>query len=120
MSASPTAPQSHIIVDIQETVSPIESAKAAGLRYVPDAMPGIRRKRVGKHFSYIGLDGKPVHDQEVLQHIRSLAIPPAWTDVWICPDVRGHLQATGRDAKGRKQYRYHPKWRNARDQTKYD
>lgn len=100
--------------------TPIESAKAAGLRYVTDAKPGIRRKRVGKHFSYIGLDGKAIHDQKELERIRSLAIPPAWTDVWISPDPRGHLLATGRDAKGRKQYRYHPQWRKVRDETKYD
>ncbi|GHO91266.1 DNA topoisomerase [Reticulibacter mediterranei] len=106
--------------DTQEPLSPIESAKAAGLRYVSDAKAGIHRKRVGKHFSYIGFDGKPIHDQKVLHHIRSLAIPPAWTQVWICPNPRGHLQATGRDTKGRKQYRYHPEWRKVRDETKYD
>lgn len=106
--------------DTQESLSPVESAKAAGLRYVSDAKAGICRKRVGKHFSYIGLDGRPIHDQKVLQRIRSLAIPPAWTQVWICPDPRGHLQATGYDAKGRKQYRYHPEWRKIRDETKYD
>ncbi|MBV9232259.1 MAG: DNA topoisomerase IB [Chloroflexi bacterium] len=100
--------------------SPVDAAKEAGLRYVTDTVPGIRRKRVGKHFSYIGLDGKPIHDQEVLKRIRSLAIPPAWARVWICPDPRGHIQATGRDAKGRKQYRYHPAWRKIRDETKYD
>lgn len=101
-------------------MTPVESAKAAGLRYVTDAKPGIRRKRVGKHFSYIGPDGRPIRDEKKLQRIRSLAIPPAWTDVWICPEPRGHLQATGRDAKGRKQYRYHPQWRKVRDETKYD
>jgi DNA topoisomerase-1 len=106
--------------NVQEVASPVESAKVAGLRYVSDVLPGIRRKRAGKHFSYIGLDGKPIHDQEVVKRIRSLAIPPAWTNVWICPDPRGHIQATGRDAKGRKQYRYHPAWRKIRDETKYD
>jgi DNA topoisomerase I len=100
-------------------VDPVESAQAAGLRYVSDADPGIRRKRVGKHFSYIGLDGRPIHDPIRLRRIKSLAIPPAYTDVWICPDPRGHLQATGRDARGRKQYRYHPQWRQVRDETKY-
>ncbi len=98
---------------------PVESAKAAGLRYVSDEMPGIRRKRVGKHFSYIGLDGKPIRDPEELKRIKSLGIPPAYTDVWICPLPNGHIQATGRDAKGRKQYRYHPRWREVRDETKY-
>src|SRR5947208_7530738 len=104
----------------EETLSPAEVAKLAGLRYISDTTPGIRRKRVGKNFSYIGLDGKPIHDQDKLHRIRSLGIPPAWTDVWICPTPQGHLQATGRDAKGRKQYRYHPRWREARDQNKYD
>lgn len=103
-----------------EIATPIKAAKAAGLRYVTDATPGIHRKRAGKHFSYIGLDGKPIHDEEELKRIRSLGIPPAWKNVWICPNPRGHIQATGRDAKGRKQYRYHPKWRAIRDETKYD
>jgi DNA topoisomerase I len=103
----------------EETLSPAEVAKLAGLRYVSDTTPGIRRKRVGKNFSYIGLDGKPIHDQDELHRIRSLGIPPAWTDVWICPQPNGHIQATGRDAKGRKQYRYHPRWREVRDETKY-
>src|SRR5438067_4263808 len=101
-------------------VDPLEAARAAGLRYVTDAAPGTRRKRAGKSFSYVGLDGKPLRDPDELRRIKSLAIPPAWTDVWICPSPRGHLQATGRDAKGRKQYRYHPRWREARDETKYD
>ncbi len=98
---------------------PVESAKAAGLRYVNDAGPGIKRKRAGKHFSYVGVDGKPIHDSKELTRIKALGIPPAWTDVWICPSPRGHIQATGRDAKGRKQYRYHPRWREVRDETKY-
>lgn len=98
---------------------PVESAKVAGLRYVADTGPGIRRKRAGKHFSYVGVDGKPIHDSDELRRIKSLAIPPAWTDVWICPSPHGHIQATGRDVKGRKQYRYHPRWREVRDETKY-
>lgn len=98
---------------------PVQSAKAAGLRYVSDEMPGIRRKRAGKNFSYIGLDGKPIRDPDELQRIKSLGIPPAYTDVWICPLPNGHIQATGRDAKGRKQYRYHARWREVRDETKY-
>ncbi len=104
----------------EDIAAPVEAAKAAGLRYVSDATPGIQRKRAGKHFSYLGRDGKPIHDEEQLKRIRSLGIPPAWTNVWICPNPRGHIQATGRDAKGRKQYRYHPKWRIIRDETKYD
>ncbi len=103
-----------------EVAESVEAAKHAGLRYVSDMTPGIQRKRAGKHFSYIGLDGKPIRNEEELKRIRSLGIPPAWTNVWICPNPRGHIQATGRDAKGRKQYRYHPKWREIRDETKYD
>lgn len=99
---------------------PEASAEEAGLRYVNDTMPGIRRRRAGKGFSYIGPDGKRLTDKRVLARIRSLAVPPAWTDVWICPIARGHLQATGRDARGRKQYRYHPRWHAARDEVKYE
>jgi DNA topoisomerase I len=90
------------------------------LRYIEDTVPGIRRKRAGKSFSYTGLDGKPIRDEPTLARIRALAIPPAYTDVWISPDAATHLQATGRDAKGRKQYRYHPRWRERREQTKFD
>jgi DNA topoisomerase-1 len=97
----------------------IESAASAGLRYVSDIMPGIRRKKVGTGFSYVGPDGNVIKDPKQLERIRSLAIPPAYTDVWICPIANGHLQATGRDARGRKQYRYHPKWRETRDETKF-
>jgi DNA topoisomerase I len=102
------------------TAVPAESAKAAGLRYTTDARPGIRRIRRGRAFTYVDADGKRVRAAADLARIRSLVIPPAWIDVWICPDPRGHLQATGRDARGRKQYRYHPKWRVVRDETKYD
>ncbi len=101
------------------TTDPAESAAAAGLRYVTDATPGIRRVRAGGGFRYTAPDGTAVRDRATLQRIRSLAIPPAYTDVWICPDARGHIQATGRDARGRKQYRYHPKWRSVRDETKF-
>ncbi|MFL5734789.1 MAG: DNA topoisomerase IB [Chloroflexia bacterium] len=101
------------------TTDPVESAKAAGLRYVSDAKPGITRRRAGKGFSYVGPDREPVRDAKTLGRIKSLAIPPAWTGVWICPVENGHIQATGRDAKGRKQYRYHPRWREVRDETKY-
>lgn len=90
------------------------------LRYIEDAVPGIHRRRAGKGFSYRGLDGKPVRDAQTLSRIKALAIPPAYTDVWISPDPATHLQATGRDAKGRKQYRYHPRWREHREQTKFD
>ena len=101
------------------TVDPVVAALEAGLRYVHDGMPGIRRRRAGRHFSYIGPDGRPVRDPNELQRFRSLGIPPAWTDVWICRNPKGHIQATGRDAKGRKQYRYHPRWRQIRDEAKY-
>ena len=98
---------------------PVESAKAASLRYVTDSTPGIRRVRRGTGFRYIGADGKVIRDTEQLRRFKSLVIPPAWSDVWICPSANGHLQATGRDAKGRKQHRYHPRWREVRDETKY-
>jgi DNA topoisomerase-1 len=99
---------------------PPAAAKAAGLRYVNDNKPGIRRERAGDGFRYFDAKGEPVDDEDVLRRIKSLAIPPAWTDVWICPRENGHLQATGRDARGRKQYRYHAKWREVRDEVKYE
>lgn len=95
-------------------------APAARLRYVSDAAPGIRRRRRGAGFEYLAPDGTPVRDAETLIRIRGLAIPPAYRDVWICPDPEGHLQATGRDARGRKQYRYHPQWRVLRDAHKFE
>src|SRR5437879_310167 len=98
----------------------IEAAKDAGLRYTTDDGSGIRRQRAGRGFGYVTRDGSPVKDQDDLRRIRRLAIPPAWTDVWISPDPRGHLQATGRDAKGRKQYRYHDRFREIREETKYE
>jgi DNA topoisomerase I len=98
---------------------PVESAHVAGLRYVTGGDPGLRRRRSGKGFIYIGLTGKRISDADTIGRIRRMAIPPAWTDVWICPDPNGHLQAVGRDARGRKQYRYHPDWRQVRDETKY-
>jgi DNA topoisomerase I len=98
---------------------PIASARAAGLRYVSDRAPGITRRRQGNGFAYRLPDGAPLRDRAERRRIEKLAIPPAWTDVWICPDANGHLQATGRDARGRKQYRYHPDWRGVRDETKF-
>jgi len=83
-------------------------------------MPGIQRKRAGTGFTYVGSDGRRITDKHEIARIRSLAIPPAYTDVWICPHPNGHIQATGRDARGRKQYRYHPKWREVRDVTKFE
>ena len=98
----------------------VEAAKAAALRYMSDARPGMQRKRHGKGFSYTASDGTPVRDPTTLARIRALAIPPAWREVWICPVAEGHLQATGRDARGRKQYRYHQRWRAVREETKYE
>jgi DNA topoisomerase I len=94
-------------------------AEEAGLRYITDDGPGVRRRRAGKGFSYIRPDGKRITDADRIAWFKSLAIPPAWTDVWISPIRRGHIQATGRDARGRKQYRYHPRWREVRDEAKY-
>ncbi len=89
------------------------------LHYVDDREPGIRRESSPSGVRYVGPDGKAVRDAATLERIRKLAVPPAYRDVWICPDPKGHIQATGRDARGRKQYRYHPDWRTARDETKY-
>jgi DNA topoisomerase-1 len=97
-----------------------EAAAEAGLRWSTDAKPGIARRRAGNGFSYRAADGSTIRDRAVIARIRALAIPPAWTDVWICPDPRGHLQATGRDARGRKQHRYHPAFREHRDGAKFD
>jgi DNA topoisomerase I len=102
-----------------ELADPEASAQEAGLRYVTDTGPGIRRRRAGKGWSYIGPDGSRIGDRDRIAWINRLAIPPAWTDVWICPIRRGHLQATGRDSRGRKVYRYHPRWRQVRDEAKY-
>lgn len=96
------------------------AAKAAGLRYTTDAIPGIRRVKHRRSFAYVAADGKPVRNRGELARIAALAIPPAYTDVWISPIANGHLQATGRDARGRKQYRYHKRWRAIRDETKFD
>jgi DNA topoisomerase-1 len=104
---------------LAHAVPPPQAAANAGLRYVSDARPGIARKPAGKYFRYVSADGKAVRDAETLRRIRSLVIPPAWTDVWICPLDNGHIQATGRDARGRKQYRYHPRWHEVRDESKY-
>ena len=107
-------------LELALNLDPQESSKLAHLRYVTDAKPGITRKLWGKHFRYFDAEGKLVRDEKTLARIKSLAIPPAWTRVWICPQPNGHLQATGRDAKGRKQSRYHPRWREVRDETKYE
>jgi len=110
----------HALHDPVPNTDPPAAARAAGLRYVHDDRPGIRREPAGDGFRYLDAKGEPVEDEAALKRIKSLAIPPAWTDVWICPQANGHLQATGRDARGRKQYRYHPKWRAVRDEVKYE
>jgi DNA topoisomerase-1 len=99
---------------------PRAAAEASGLVYVDDSQPGIRRKRAGKGFAYYDSRGRVIRDRAELKRIRALAVPPAYSDVWISPDPRGHIQATGRDARGRKQYRYHALWRDLRDSTKYE
>jgi len=95
-------------------------AREAGLRYVDDRRPGITRRRRGKHFAYYAPDGAPIRDAREVERIKALAIPPAYTSVWISPIANGHMQATGRDARGRKQYRYHRRWREVRDEAKYE
>jgi DNA topoisomerase-1 len=108
--------------DIPSPPDPLQRAAArdAGLRYVNDAAPGLRRRRCGRGFAYFTPEGARVTDPATLERIRRLAIPPAYRDVWICADAQGHLQATGRDARGRKQYRYHPRWRQTRDGGKFE
>jgi DNA topoisomerase I len=103
----------------EAVVDPKEAAEHAGLTSVSDERPGLRRRKAGKGFCYVGADGGKVRDAALLKRIKSLAVPPAWTDVWICPKANGHIQATGRDARGRKQYRYHARFREVREGTKY-
>jgi DNA topoisomerase I len=119
-SLDTTEPTAHAANGTASAPDPLESAREAGLRYVSDEKPGIRRRRSGNGFRYLRPDGTAVRDEPTLHRIRKLVIPPAWTDVWITTDPRGHIQATGRDARGRKQYRYHPRWRAVRDETKYE
>jgi DNA topoisomerase-1 len=116
---------SAVIESKNDAASPViaaatEAAEDAGLRYVSDDQPGYTRKKKGDEFEYFDTKGTPITDEARLLRIRRLAIPPAYEDVWICPHASGHLQATGRDARGRKQYRYHEKWRETRDSSKYD
>jgi len=101
-------------------VDGLAAATQAGLHYVNNDGPGYRRIRNGGGFQYVDTQGKRIHDGQRLLRIKRLAIPPAWTDVWICPSPHGHIQATGRDARGRKQYRYHERWREVRDENKFD
>nr|MEA2797466.1 topoisomerase [Phenylobacterium sp.] len=106
--------------DLPDQTIPTAELQAAHLTYVSDLDPGIRRRKASHGFNYLDAEGKPVTGEPTLDRIRKLAIPPAWTEVWIAPTERGHIQATGRDAKGRKQYRYHERWREVRDGHKYD
>src|SRR5215831_13096383 len=100
--------------------NPAVAANDAGLYYVNDNRLGYRRRANGKGFDYLDTQTKPIRDSQRLLRIKRVAIPPAWTDVWICPSPNGHIQATGRDARGRKQYRYHERWREVRDENKFD
>src|SRR5436189_924137 len=97
----------------------VAAAEEAGLVYVSDERPGYRRRLNGKDFKYLDTEGKRIRDEQRVLRIKRLAIPPAWTEVWICPSPRGHIQATGRDARRRKQYRYHERWREIRDENKF-
>jgi DNA topoisomerase-1 len=106
--------------DIEAGGDAREAAQLSGLRYVSDDAPGLRRKRAGKGFAYLQPDGARISERQVIARLRSLAIPPAWTDVWICRFDNGHIQATGRDARERKQYRYHPMFREMREGVKYE
>jgi DNA topoisomerase I len=104
---------------LREAVDPRRAARVANLNYVTDAAPGIRRRRFGRGFRYFAPDGRPLSEPGELERVRRLAVPPAWRDVWICPDPHGHIQAIGRDARGRRQHRYHPQWRQLRDEAKF-
>src|ERR1700730_16088070 len=106
--------------DLEALTDPVEVAEEAGLRYVSDDQPGYTRKAKGDDFEYFDTEGKPIRDEQRLLRIKRLAIPPAYTHVWICPSPNCHIQATGRDARGRKQYRYHERWRELRDENKYE
>jgi DNA topoisomerase-1 len=117
--AAVAATVSTLGTDRHKKAAGVSSARSAGLRYADSSKPGITRKRRGKGFTYCGPDGRAIRDRNTLARIRALVLPPAWTGVWISTDPRAHLQATGRDAAGRKQYRYHPNWRTERDSTKY-
>jgi DNA topoisomerase I len=108
------------IEDVHELYAdPVQSASAAGLRYLPDTRPGFRRQPGPDGFTYLNAAGEEIKDEKHLERLKKLVIPPAWTDVWISPSANGHIQATGRDQKGRKQYIYHPKWRDTRSLTKF-
>ena len=108
------------IAELEIVTEPEAAAQEAGLRYVSDDQPGYTRKHKGDSFEYFDTEGKPIKDEQRILRINRLAIPPAYKDVWICPTLNGHIQATGRDDRGRKQYRYHERWREVRDENKYE
>ena len=108
------------VADLEIASDPMDAAEEAGLRYVSDHQPGYTRRAKGDDFDYFDTEGKLIRDEQRLLRIKRLAIPPAYTSVWICPSPNGHIQATGRDARGRKQYRYHERWREVREENKYD
>ncbi|MGH7936880.1 MAG: DNA topoisomerase IB, partial [Chthoniobacterales bacterium] len=120
MSARRLRREKKKIADLEVVTDPEEAAEEAGLRYVSDDQPGYMRKRRGKKFVYFDTEGKEIKDEKRILRLNRLAIPPAYKDVWICPSPNGHLQATGRDDRGRKQYRYHERWRAERDENKYE
>jgi DNA topoisomerase I len=107
-------------IEVASCAELAEVAEEAGLRYVSDDRPGYHRRATGKQFEYLDTEGKQIRHEQRLLRIKRLAVPPAWTDVWICPSPNGHIQATGRDARGRKQYRYHDRWREVRDENKFE
>src|SRR5437763_12981970 len=113
-------PANKTLADLKIVADPVEAAEEAGLRYVSDDSPGYARKAKGDGFEYFDTSGEKIRDEKRLLRIRRLAIPPAWTDVWISPSANGHIQAVGRDARRRKQYRYHERWREVRDEGKYE
>jgi DNA topoisomerase I len=116
---APPANNKGVPTALEAALDPVAAAKLAKLRHVSDDMPGITRHKARSGFDYRHPDGELVRDIETLKRIRALAIPPAWTAVWICPHPNGHIQAVGRDQRGRKQYRYHARWREVRDESKY-
>jgi DNA topoisomerase-1 len=108
------------LAQVKIVTDPVEAAEEAGLRYVSDAKPGYTRKAKGDDFEFFDAEGKSITDETRVLRIKRIGIPPAWTKVWICPSPNGHIQATGCDARRRKQYRYHERWREARDESKYE
>src|SRR5438477_8839795 len=120
MPSSKSCAEKKKIDEIEIAPDPVEVAEEAGLRYVSDEQPGYTRKTKGDDFEYFDTEGKKIRDEKRLLRIKRIGIPPAYTKVWICPTPNGHIQATGRDDRGRKQYRYHERWREVRDENKYE